>query len=79
MIGHQVALVITDFRMPFIDGIRLTDRIRWVDANVPIIVMSGDEIGREALAHGANAFVPKRVLVPELRSALTQYGFPLAA
>jgi CheY-like chemotaxis protein len=76
---HHTDLLITDFRMPFLDGLGLTARIRKTDPEVPIIVMSGDEVASAALATGANAFVPKRSLAKDLLTVIRRLGFPVGA
>jgi len=38
---HKVDLVITDFRMPNMDGVELITRIRQLRGNLPIILLSG--------------------------------------
>lgn len=74
---HHADLLITDFRMPFLDGLRLTSTVRKVDGDVPIIMMSGDEVAAEALAKGANVFVPKRSIPGDLARAIQHLGFPV--
>lgn len=74
---HPVDLVVTDFRMPVTNGLELTEAIRADHRNLPIIMISGDDVAERALAHGANAFVPKRSVAVELASALQQSGFPV--
>lgn len=54
--------LITDIRMPGIDGIELQERIRLDRPNLPLIFLSGhfnDEIRRRALAGGAFALIEK--------------------
>lgn len=77
LLRHNVDLLITDFRMPFVDGLRLTATVRKVDRDVPIIMMSADEVSSEALARGANAFVPKRSIPGGLANAIQRLGFPV--
>lgn len=67
---HSTDLLITDFRMPFLDGLRLTRHVRAADKDVPIVVMSADEIEPQARAAGATAFVPKRDLRDRLGAIL---------
>lgn len=74
---HHVDLLITDFKMPGLNGLELTREVRAVghERDLPIVVMSGDEIESDALAHGANAFVPKRDLTTRLVTVLQRFGF----
>lgn len=73
---HHVDLLITDFRMPGLDGLELTREVRTAgnEKDVPIVVMSGDEIELAALAHGADVFVPKRDLTAQLVAVLQRFG-----
>jgi two-component system, response regulator YesN len=76
LVCHRVDLILTDFRMPLLDGLRLTKAVRSVDRDVPIVIMSHDEIEEQALAHGANAFVLKRRLSSQLGSVLQRLHAP---
>ena len=73
---HHADLLITDFRMPLLDGLRLTRHVREADSHVPIVVMSGEEIGPQALAQGASAFVPKHDLLACIGEILDRFGLP---
>jgi CheY-like chemotaxis protein len=64
--SQRADLIVTDFRMPLIDGLRLTKAVRSVDPEVPIVMISNDAIEEQALAHGADAFIPKRSLSTQL-------------
>jgi len=59
--AHPVDLVISDMRMPVIDGITLLKRIRASGRNMPVILISGysDTEARIALGLGADALLPK--------------------
>jgi DNA-binding NtrC family response regulator len=70
----KVDLVITDFQMPVFDGLQLTAAIRSRDAAVPVVVMSGREIGHDAAKSGASAFLPKTTLLAELGPTLERMG-----
>lgn len=72
---HQADLLITDFHMPFLDGLRLTRHVRAADTHVSIVVMSGEAIETEALATGADAFVLKHELLTHLGALLDRLGF----
>ena len=44
----QVTVVLTDVRMPVMDGVRLARAVRAIDAGFPIVFFSGfDEIGAD--------------------------------
>jgi CheY-like chemotaxis protein len=66
-------LVITDIRMPFMDGLELTAAIRALDAKVPIVVISSEDLGPEAMARGANVFLTKSVIVAQLGSVVARF------
>jgi CheY-like chemotaxis protein len=71
---HVVDLIVTDYRMPFMDGLRLTKSVRSFDLRVPIVVISGDSVEAEAMARGATAFVSKRDILQRLAAVLQQLG-----
>jgi CheY-like chemotaxis protein len=72
---NPVDLILTDYRMPFVDGLRLIAAVRLVDQDVRIIMMSGEDLESAALATGANAFVRKTEFVRDLAAALEKLGF----
>jgi two-component system response regulator FixJ len=69
--------VITDVHMPGIGGLALLQRLREIDASLPVVIITSDADpltrGR-AMAAGAHAFLTKpvadHVLLPHLESAL---------
>lgn len=71
---RRTELVVTDFRMPGMDGLRLVEAVRSFDPEIPILMISGEAIGDEALERGADAFLPKHNLLTGLGSALEQIG-----
>ncbi len=55
-------LVITDLKMPLVDGIDLIDIIKKVDAHLPIIIITAygtSDIAEEAVRKGAYGFITK--------------------
>ncbi|MDD2271872.1 MAG: EAL domain-containing protein [Desulfuromonadaceae bacterium] len=55
-------VVITDLRMPNVDGLEVVDAVRLLDDNLPIIVLSGTGVlsdALEALRRGAWDYLPK--------------------
>jgi CheY-like chemotaxis protein len=55
-------LIITDYQMPFLDGLEAITEIRKLDGDIPIIMISGKQsIEASALEAGANAFYEKPV------------------
>lgn len=66
-------LVVTDVRLPGMDGIALTERLRHAYPGLPVLVVSGhqdDVYVRRALDAGAVAFLPKRDLSRTLAGAV---------
>jgi CheY-like chemotaxis protein len=72
--SEAVDLILTDFRMPHLDGIKLTHAIRTFNRGVPIIIMSAYDHDADALVLGANAFVRKSSLTDDLAVALHRCG-----
>ena len=70
LMENSFDLVITDIRMPHMDGLSLIKRVRReISPEIPIIVVS--TLGREAdrdegLKLGANSYVTKPVQAPDL-------------
>ncbi|SRR6266542_2622952 len=58
---HRIDLVITDFRMPGMDGTELIGKIRQLQANVPIILLSGfvEPLGLTEQTTGADIVLSK--------------------
>ena len=64
-------LLITDYTMPIMTGLTLTQILRAQQATVPILVMSMNATIAEAvLQAGANRFLAKPFALPELQQAL---------
>jgi DNA-binding NarL/FixJ family response regulator len=65
-------IVILDIRMPLVDGIAATKQIKTRWPKIRVIAHSlAEELSEEALAAGADAFVPKGALAGELLRALS--------
>ena len=65
--------VLTDLRMPEMDGLELVQRIRRDHADTPVILMTAfgsEDIAVQALQAGAASYVPKKSLIRELPRAL---------
>ncbi|WP_224753177.1 response regulator transcription factor [Paenibacillus terricola] len=68
-------VVITDIKMPFMDGIELIRKIRESDSKVDIIVLSGFdefEYARAALRNGVKDYLLKPIDKAQLQKALQQ-------
>jgi DNA-binding NtrC family response regulator len=78
---RPVALLITDMRLPDMDGIALTEAIKLVAPHCPVILMTGypsPEIEQRAVAVGVDFFLAKPFRINQLaamvRAALAQDG-----
>ena len=68
-------IVITDLRMPGMNGFELLSELRGIDADVPVVVMTGYssvENAVEAMKRGANDFIKKPFDFEELRLMLVR-------
>jgi len=62
MNGRPIHLVVTDLKMPLVDGIDLIDIIKKIDDTVPIIIITAYgtiETAEEAIQKGAYDFITK--------------------
>jgi CheY-like chemotaxis protein len=68
----EIDIVVTDLRMPEMDGFTLIRTLRAQYPNLPIVAASGVADGRtdEALEAGANAFLAKPFSAETLQSTL---------
>ena len=77
--SEDIDLVITDLRMPNTEGAEVVKRIREVNADVPVIVLSGyaERYRKDALAAGAVEVFAKPLganeLVPSIRKYLAEF------
>ena len=68
-------LIIADVRMPGVSGMELIKGVRYLDAEVPIILMTGygsASLRREAATLGVNHYVDKPFDVDDLISTVSQ-------
>ncbi len=59
---HKVHLILSDIRMPKVDGHKLLKQVKAILPGVEIVLMTGQakvETGFQALKEGAFAFIPK--------------------
>jgi len=63
-------LIITDYHMPYINGIELIRQLRAGHDTTPIVLCSLDDISDSASAIGASRFVSKVALFPALNQAI---------
>ena len=70
---NKIDIIISDYSMPVLNGIEMIKKIRSVDKNIPIILISAiDEIAVvvESLKLGVNNFVSKPIVVDEMYEAI---------
>jgi DNA-binding response OmpR family regulator len=68
-------LIIADVRMPGVSGMELIKGVRYLDADVPIIVMTGygsASLRREAAELGVDHYIDKPFNIDELISTVSQ-------
>jgi CheY-like chemotaxis protein len=69
-------VVVTDMKMPVMDGLELVEAIRQEHATLPVIVMTAvgsEELAAEALQKGATSYVPKRRLAQDLARVVKRH------
>lgn len=60
--GHVVNVVISDFNLPFMDGLQVLRNVRRRASNVPVVLLTSEdepELERKVLAEGAGGFFSK--------------------
>lgn len=68
-------VILTDIKMPVMDGIELLKRIRNNDFDIPVIIMTGmDDMSQsvEALRHGAFDYLTKPIRLDQLYASLAK-------
>lgn len=72
---HKPDLLVTDIRMPLMDGLSMAQEIRAGDQNIPIIVTTAFEqtdYFQRSIAIGINKYVLKPIMLDQLHSALLE-------
>ena len=73
--SHAYDLIIADVRMPGISGLELIKGLRYLDAEVPIVLMTGygsASLRKEAAALGVDHYIDKPFDIDELLSTVGQ-------
>lgn len=73
--NKEPAIVVTDLRMPVMDGLELISQLRCEFPGLPIVLTTGDgseDIAAEALHCGAASYVPKHFLARMLAPTVEQ-------
>ncbi|MGO4347441.1 response regulator [Paenibacillus sp. MCAF9] len=74
---HQPDVIVTDVRMPYMNGLEFLEKIKEHNLHCGVIVLSGyDEFqyAQEALRHGAASYLLKPVNIDELAETVQQIG-----
>ncbi|MCD9026099.1 response regulator transcription factor [Cohnella silvisoli] len=74
---HRPDVIMTDVRMPYMNGLEFIEKIREHNLHCGIIVLSGyDEFqyAQEAIRHGASTYLLKPVNIEELAEAVIRVG-----
>lgn len=70
--GQPVAAIVTDVRMPLMDGVDLSHRVRATHADMPVVFVSGDTHLDSALMPTGTQYLHKPVQLRELIAAVFQ-------
>lgn len=73
--GRRVALVITDYRMPELDGIELTRQLKAAAPHIPVLMITAypsPEVAARARAAGVDRFMGKPFTLEVLEQAIDQ-------
>lgn len=74
---HHPDVIVTDVRMPYMNGLEFLEKIKEHDLHCGVIMLSGyDEFqyAQEAIRHGASHYLLKPVNIDELASTVRQVG-----
>ncbi len=75
VVTHQPDIVITDIRMPGMDGLQLVERVREIDQHVQFIMLSGFsefDYARKAMRYGVKHYLLKPCNEQLITQALTE-------
>lgn len=71
----EIDLILTDIRMPRVDGLQLLNKVRKLDASIPVFLISGGLIEDEqaaAIDELADGFLRKPFTIEEIQSFIEQ-------
>ena len=66
-------IVITDVKMPGMDGITLLKILKSIKPNLPVFIITGfatDELEKESLQYKAHQFIPKPFEVQDIKTSI---------
>ncbi|MBU1404629.1 MAG: response regulator [Proteobacteria bacterium] len=67
--GHPISLIITDFKMPELDGLGLIDKLQGANIRIPIMVITGygdKELLRQLHKRGCASYIDKPFIPAEV-------------
>jgi PAS domain S-box-containing protein len=74
--NKKYSLIIMDIKMPIMDGIEATRRIKAHDKNIPIIIQTAfalDETKQQCIQAGCNDFVQKPISIEDFLTLVTKF------
>jgi CheY-like chemotaxis protein len=74
--NNQIDAVLMDIRLPRMDGIEATCKIKEINPEMPIIIQTAYEMGparEEAIKSGCDDFMTKPIHIPTLFSLLQKH------
>jgi EAL domain-containing protein (putative c-di-GMP-specific phosphodiesterase class I)/ActR/RegA family two-component response regulator len=77
MRAHKWDVIVSDIKMPEISGIELLRKIREIDLDVPVVLMTGGptiDSAIEAMEYGAFRYLRKPMSASDLQDAVTRAG-----
>lgn len=75
-IEHKPDIVISDVRMPEMDGLELLEKIRMISKDVIIVIITGhgnEELAIQSLKLGANNYIKKPIEIADLKAHIRRY------
>ncbi len=74
-IGASVALLLTDFQMPRMDGLSLIESVRELHPKMPVLLMTGSRLENRARSYAVlNKPIGRETLLQAVRSAIAAAG-----
>ncbi|MDG4474614.1 response regulator [Thiovibrio frasassiensis] len=71
--NHPISLIITDFKMPELDGLALIDKLKGAGISIPIMVITGygnKELLRQLHKRGCASYIDKPFIPREVLSRI---------
>ena len=72
---QDIDLVLTDLKMPNVEGVEVVEKLRALNLSIPIVVVTGfaSELGERAMDAGASAVLEKPVDLNKLKETLREF------